>query len=273
MVTRLMVQGRPAWLKSYGGGSRRLRLSALDLTARRIGVPSLRPPPHRVGAGARQTEQRRLLELAARDVRVPSIIGEGETYLLLSDIGQTLSARLRTLLSQGGRGSEQAHALVNAAARALAEVHARGGYIGQPLARNLTVDEHGRIGFIDFEEDPGEIMSVQQAQIRDWLVFAAGTSRYFSEPDRELSAIIAASLRGGAEEVRAGLGEAAVRLGFVASIARWLGRRAQGLGGAVQALRRAAWVWVLGAVLVGLGLDFAPDRELDSIREMAELID
>lgn len=39
MVTRLNLQGRTAWLKSYGGGSRRLRLRALELTARRLGVP------------------------------------------------------------------------------------------------------------------------------------------------------------------------------------------------------------------------------------------
>ncbi|MEH6421745.1 hypothetical protein [Pseudomonas sp. CGJS7] len=267
MVTRLSMQGRTAWLKSYGGGSRRLRLRALELTARRLGVPALRPPPHRVGAGARETEQRRLLELAACEVRVPSILGEGDTYLLLSDIGETLSARLRR------SSPDQAYALVHRAARTLADAHARGGYIGQPLARNLTIDEHGRIGFIDFEEDPGEVMSVQQAQIRDWLIFAAGTSRYFRDPDRELSAIIAESLRGEAEEVRRGLGDAADRLGFVESVAGWFGRRARGLGGAVQALRRAAWVWALVAVLIGLGVDFAPDRELDSVKQMAELID
>ncbi|WP_394537775.1 serine/threonine protein phosphatase [Lysobacter enzymogenes] len=267
MVTRLNLQGRTAWLKSYGGGSRRLRLRALELTARRLGVPSLRPPPHRVGADARQTEQRRLQELAAVDVRVPSILGEGDTYLLLSDIGETLSARLRRATPQ------EAYRLVTEAARTLAQVHARGGYIGQPLARNLTVDEHGRIGFIDFEEDPAEVMTVQQAQIRDWLIFAAGTSRYFRDPDRELSAIIAESLRGGAEEVRRGLGDAADRLGFVQSLTRWLGRRARGLGGAVQALRRAAWVWALCAVLIGLGVDFAPDRDFDSIRQVAEFID
>ncbi|MFK3649992.1 phosphotransferase [Lysobacter enzymogenes] len=266
MVTRLNLQGRTAWLKSYGGGSRRLRLRALDLTARRLGVPSLRPPPHRVGAAARQTEQRRLRELAAVDVRVPRILGEGDTYLLLSDIGETLSARLRRSSPQ------QAYRLVTQAAHTLAQVHARGGYIGQPLARNLTVDAHGRIGFIDFEEDPAEVMSVQQAQIRDWLIFAAGASRYFRDPDQELSAIIAESLRGGAEEVRRGVGDAADRLGFVQSLSRWLGRRARGLGGAVQALRRAAWLWMLAAVLIGLGVDFAPDRDFDSLRQMAELI-
>lgn len=267
MVTRLMLQGRPAWLKSYGGGRRRLRLRALDLAARRLGVPALRPPPHRVGADGRETEQRRLLELAACDVRVPSILGEGDTFLLLSDIGETLSARLRRC------PAEEAGRWVGRAARSLAQVHARGGYIGQPLARNLTVDEHGRIGFLDFEEDPGEIMSLQQAQIRDWLIFAAGTSGYFRDPDRDLSRIIAASLDGGCEEVRLGLGHAAQRLGFVESATRWLGHRARRLGGAVQALRRAAWVWALFAVLTGLGLDFAPDRELDSVREMAEWID
>lgn len=267
MITKLNLQGRPAWLKSYDGGQRRLRLRALDLTARRLGVPSLRPPPHRAGIGARETEQRRLLELAAHGVRVPSILGEGDTYLLLSDLGETLSSRLRRA------GSAEAHRLVTAAARALADVHARGGYIGQPLARNLTVDEAGRIGFLDFEEDPGEIMPVQQAQIRDWLVFAAGTSRYLPEPHLELSQIIAESLRGETDEVRQGLGQAADRLGVVESATRWFGRRARGLGSAVEAVRRAAWVWMLCAVLLGLGLDFAPDQELDSVRHVAELID
>lgn len=267
MVIQLNLQGRQAWLKSYGRDGRRGRLYALDLAARRPGIPALRPPPHPGGAVACAIERRRLSELAALQVRVPEVLGDSGRALVLSDIGVTLASRLRQS-DAATRGQ-----LVHAAAQALADVHARGGCIGQPLARNITVDEAGRIGFIDFEEDPREVMALEQAQVRDWLVFAAGVSRYFDAPERELAAILAEVLHQAAPVVRDGVGQAGERLGIVARIASRLGERARRIAGAIHALRAAAVGGMLALACLGLALDYAADKELDAIQYVADYLD
>lgn len=267
MVTQLSLQGRRAWLKTYERGDRRLRLRMLDLAARRLGVPALRPPPHPGGDAARAVERRRLTELAALQVRVPEVLGESGQVLLLSDIGETLASRLRVA------GPDDRRRLVLAAARALAEVHARSGCIGQPLARNIAVDEAGRIGFLDFEEDPREVMPLEQAQVRDWLVFAAGVSRYFDAPERELADILIEALRDAAPPVRMGVGQAGERLGVVARIAGRLGERARRIAGAILALRSAALGGLLALACLGLAWDYAGDRQLDAVQHVVDYLD
>lgn len=41
------------------------------------------------------------------------------------------------------------------------------------------LDDSSCVGFIDFEEDPLEVMSLPQAQARDWLMFAFGMAKYY----------------------------------------------------------------------------------------------
>ena len=95
-VESIVVAGRDAWLKAYDqGDNRRLALGLLDAVARRLDIDALRPPPHPGGGAAKRIEARRIRELAALGVRVPRVLGEGESTLLLSDLGTTLATRLR----------------------------------------------------------------------------------------------------------------------------------------------------------------------------------
>ena len=118
-VERVELDGRPVWVKRYGSGSRVARLRVMDWVARRLGIEALRPPPHRDAAAAKQVERTRLAALAAAGVRVPDVVGEGESLLILSDLGETLSSRLRS------EPAPQAQALVADAERLLAVSAAR----------------------------------------------------------------------------------------------------------------------------------------------------
>ena len=70
MVEPILIDGRQAWLKHYrDGGSRLLSLGALKFIADKLGIDPLRPPPHHVGAGALDTEARRLSELVPPGLR------------------------------------------------------------------------------------------------------------------------------------------------------------------------------------------------------------
>jgi tRNA A-37 threonylcarbamoyl transferase component Bud32 len=232
-VERIEVDGHPAWAKRYGNEPRRLRLALLDAVVRLLGVPALRPPPRHAGDDARAVEQRRIEQLADADVRVPAILRSGEATLVLSDMGRTLAAHL------GEADAAGAERLFADAAEAIACVHASGQYLGQPLPRNITVDELGRIGFLDFEEDPGEVLKLPRAQARDWLVFASGAAKYLPFDAQRMGVIIAAAVASVPAEVRGEVGRSVHRLGFLQSLTRPLGRRAASLGKAVAALRHA----------------------------------
>jgi hypothetical protein len=232
-VRRIEHEGRPAWRKHYGGGNRRLRLKLLDWVVRALGVPVLRPPPRHAGDGGRRVEQRRLQELRTSGVHVPDVLAAGSGFLVLGDMGSTLAARLKQV------DPDHAGLLLAAAAQALAGVHAAGLYLGQPLARNITLDEVGRIGFLDFEEDPGEVLSIGQAQARDWLVFAAGVARHAPFDEARLARIIGQAIGQVPAEARGLLRTSVGRLGFLRPLTAKLGQRAAGIGKAVGSLQRA----------------------------------
>lgn len=239
-----------AWLKIYGRETRRFRLLALDWFARRLGIPALRAAPRRAGDAARETEQRRLIELAAAELRVPRVLSSGEGLLLLSDLGDTLAKQIR------GADPEQAAHLLARASEALVQVHRNAQYLGQPVSRNILLDPAGRIGFIDFEEDPGAVMDLADAQTRDWLLFASGTARHAGLPPDRYAALIAPALRSQSPRLRDSLGDAVERLGFL-RLARYLGARAAGLHQALAGLQRAlqlpCWVALGLGLLMGLG--------------------
>lgn len=266
-VSRLTLDGQPAWLKRYGNDSRRLRLRALDWLVRKLGVPSLRPPPRHTGDDARRTEQRRLQELASSRVNVPRVLGEGNSFLVLSDMGETLSSLLRQA------DANEAERLIGAAVDAITAVHRAGMYLGQPLARNITLDAAGRIGFLDFEEDPGEIMSLVQAQARDWLIFSAGAARHVPFDEARLAVIIGRALEQEPDELRGLLHASVGRLGFLRPLTARLGRRAAGIGKAVSSLQRAMWSWAVLLLAFGLGLDLLHDGKLEIVKAIGMLVD
>ncbi len=233
VVIRMDVLGRKAWLKVYAQDDRGFKLNVLDLAARKLDVPALRPPPHWGGERACATERRRLEALAACGARVPEVLGFGPRALLIGDIGTALKTHLHATDAAG-----QAR-LIAMAVHALAQVHVHGGYIGQPFARNLTLDDDGRIGFLDLEEDPLENMSLEQAQVRDWLVFAAGMARYFADPAIQFAAVLRPALADISRPVQSELARSVHNLRSVERIAWKLGERARRIAGALAALRNA----------------------------------
>lgn len=258
-VESILVQGQAAWLKAYDAGSRRaLRLRAMDWLARMLRIRALRPPPHPGGAEARRIEARRLAELDALGVHVPQVWGESASALVLSDLGQTLAQRLRDAGDDAG-----VDALTASAIAAIARAHRAGAYFGQLLPRNIAIaiDDDGIVGFLDFEEDPLQVMDLRDAQTRDWLLFAFGMSRYYERRPQVLADLIAGALRDAPRDVGEQTAHAGRQLDRIARSVRWMGRVARPLVTSVLVLQTVASLLSL-ALLVVL-LDWWPDRELD----------
>lgn len=257
MAQRLLLDGRAVWLKRYAHRRRRLAHHALDFAARQLDIEPLRPDPVDSPEEAKCIESRRLGELAGQGVRVPRVLADGRDVLLLSDVGSSLSLRLREVAGS----AEAVDLLVGGAALAIAEAHRRGVYLGQPLPRNLTVSPDG-FGFLDFEEDPGRVMPLDSAQARDWLLFASGVARrYQGRGHRALAGVLAAGLAQSRAPVVARLDHAAGRLRFLERATRPFGERARALGRAVAALREA--LGFLALLAFTLLADYLPDRDFD----------
>ena len=234
LLQKIEIDGRQAWLKAYEDDSRRLSLAALRRLALALDMPALLPPPRYTGADAQQVEARRLQELRELQVRVPKVLGEGESALLLSHLGDTLAARLRDAGDDTGRIDTLAAETVDA----IAAAHRRGAYFGQPLPRNIIHSRSRGVGFIDFEEDPLEVMSLEQAQARDWVMFVHGVSRYYLGRGDTLHAMLDDALRGADGEVRRQSARVGQGLSGLERPARLFGSSGKRLREAVRVLRR-----------------------------------
>lgn len=260
------VNGDRAWRKIYGSQQRRLRLAALRSVARRLDLPPLLPPPHYSGEAARRTESARIRALDAIGVTVPEIIDERDNVLVLSDLGPTLSESLRQARDDPRRTDE----LVSAAAVAISDAHLRGGYLSQPWPRNLTVHPDG-IGFLDFEEDPGEVMSLPDAQARDWLLFAYGAMRFYRDRPEALAAALRRVLRDAQQDTVSGMARVGVRLQPLVRGLGPFGSSARQLPQVLGVIRSAVPT-VVGIVLLALGLDWVHDGEISLVEDLIGLL-
>lgn len=149
------------------------RYRLLNGLARLVGVPFLKAVPMHGGAEAQQIELARLQALHEAGAGVPRVLHVAPDHFVMQWLGDgELSTLLRT-------GHPQAAALWREAGDALVRIHAQGQYLSQGFARNLIIDTHSQparlAGLIDFEDDPLEVMSLAEAQVRDWLSYLHST--------------------------------------------------------------------------------------------------
>lgn len=264
MVQKFSLGGRTAWLKRYDPDNW-LRPAVVRLwngLASRLELAALRSPPRYAGEQAKEIELRRLEALRACGAPVPSILGEGPRSLILSDMGPTLAHRLKRLKS-----ANDVDILVRQTVHAIGELHRHGGYLGQAFARNITVGDTG-VGFIDFEEDPSEIMSLAQAQARDWVLFTTGVGPYFTGRMDVLSELIREQASQAEPQVAREVHRIASRLGFLERTGRFLGRKASAMGAAIGAIRKGFATLALAAILV----DVLSDGDCDMWRALVDIV-
>lgn len=234
-VRRECAGSRVVWRKTYvDSRCGRLRLALLRGVARALGTTPLRPPLPPDARTACRTELAMIRRLAALGMRVPEVIEAGERHLLLSDLGETLAGACSR-----EPDPERRRQLVALGLDALAQLHARGGWLSQAFARNLTLSE-GRIGFIDLEEDPGTVMSPAAAMARDVLFYVHSTARYLGDRPGVHARLLSEHLQREDPVVRREVRMAARRLGWLAPVAAWFGARARDVAAAVDSLRAVA---------------------------------
>jgi tRNA A-37 threonylcarbamoyl transferase component Bud32 len=151
-------------------------------------VPMMKAVPVHGGAQSQEVELRRIAALQAAGQPVPRVMHVAPDYFVMNFLGKS---HLAGVLS--GQGFA-AYSIWRMVAEQVVRVHASGQYLSQCFGRNMIVDrssgESRFAGMIDFEDDPLEVMSLQEAQVRDWLVFLQSTVYVLNAPPSVLKAVL-----------------------------------------------------------------------------------
>ncbi|MEO8858084.1 MAG: hypothetical protein ABI343_13965, partial [Burkholderiaceae bacterium] len=172
------------------------------------GVRYLGAVPVHGGPRSQEIELTRLRALHSCSLPVPEVLHVAPDYFVMRYLGATdLALRLR---EQG----PQAFDLWLEAMEQLLLVHSRGQYLSQCFARNVIVSNSFE-GFIDFEDDPLEVMGLVEAQARDWLIYLQSTLWNLAADPPRLDEALRSVLERESAPVQAVLRHAAGRLSWL----------------------------------------------------------
>lgn len=116
------------------------------------------------------TESKRLYELRSAGIAVPELLAVRKNALMFGNLeGIPLDAQIRQEAEAG-----KADAWL-AGLEAIARVHKKRQFLSQAFARNMMWDGKN-ISFLDFEDDPSEVLTIAQCQARDWLCYIHSTA-------------------------------------------------------------------------------------------------
>lgn len=109
-----------------------------------------------------------MAQFRAAGFPVADVVFANQSVLVLTDVGDvTQKALTHTAAEDPVRHDD----LLVDLAQALGEVHRVGLCHGRPHPRDMFLRD-GRVGFLDFEEEPEAVMPLPMAQARDaWLLF------------------------------------------------------------------------------------------------------
>lgn len=169
-------QDKKIWVKQQES----LAPKWLQLATKLIAIFSTNPLyfPSAEPSSPLEREAVRLRLMRSKGFRVPEVLLATADYLALSDVGPSLKY---WLTESAISANERRHILLMAAA-ALAQLHQNRYWHGRPALRDLCWDGK-QIGFIDFEEDPHQMLSIDQCMVRDLLIFVHGLYRYLPVTD------------------------------------------------------------------------------------------
>ncbi len=164
--------GQKVWIKQTVPPKARIWHTLQRVLASVLGLPILRATVSAGGPENLRAEAERLRLFKDRGFKVPDVLAVYDDLLVMTDAGPQLRATLDSTMDKDAR-----HALLKTAMRAMANLHRAGLAHGRPYMRDMTWDG-ARIGFLDLEEDPVQVMPLVTAQARDIWIFLSAASRY-----------------------------------------------------------------------------------------------
>lgn len=200
-IQRLELDSGAVWIKRQGTENSSWWISLQAFLAKLLPYSFLKPSPLLKPAAMMAREIRRMERFAEKGFPVAEIVYASDTAIVLGDVGPTVEVMLKGLKNASPAEND---ALLVKATEALGALHATGLCHGRPHVRDFFLRD-GRIGFMDFEEEPDTVMPLTTAQARDiWLLFLqiAGRARLGSQThDRAYKAWCEAAPAGAIDEL------------------------------------------------------------------------
>ena len=171
IAPHLLADGTKVWVRKAGRHNARWRYALLGMVARylKLGLLNAGPQPSEVEP-AIATESKRLYELRSAGIAVPELLAVRKNALMFGNLeGVPLDTQIRKEAEAG-----KADAWL-AGLEAIAHVHEKRQFLSQAFARNMMSDGKN-ISFLDFEDDPSEVLTIAQCQARDWLCYIHSTA-------------------------------------------------------------------------------------------------
>lgn len=189
-VERIPYQNGYAWVKHACYSKKTFWHRLQRILSYFIPLSILRPTVSLGGESALSHEINQLRKFKEYGLVVPHILEEFPDKIILSDIGLTLKEHLQKETSIEGR-----LLLLKNASRTLAEMHNLGLYHGRPHIKDIVYQpDTKQIGFLDLEENPLSVMSLNDAQDRDFWLFLCSCGRYIEHDVRYIEGIASSYL-------------------------------------------------------------------------------
>ncbi len=172
-VERVALSSGAVWIKRYGTERASRWVNLQRMLANLIKAPFLRPSPLLGDEGMAAREMRRVAQFSAQNVPTARVLYSSGAAIVFSDVGKNVDQYLHA-----SKADATAHdALLVRCAAELGALHAKRLCHGRPYPRDMFLAD-GRIGFMDFEEEPDTVMPLEVAQARDiWLLFLQVATR------------------------------------------------------------------------------------------------
>jgi hypothetical protein len=188
-IARYRTEFGPVWLRKALPHHALWIYAPLRWLARFLRVRALQPVPNPGGTIAVNREAKRLCELASAGIAVPVLLAKQEDALLMTDVSMEGKSRQLEHALKERDSAQQCLQLFAQAVQSLGRVHAADQYLSQAFARNIMLTQNGSIAFIDFEDDPGEVMALPLCQARDWLCFIFSTAIILEQRNQSVMAV------------------------------------------------------------------------------------
>lgn len=172
---------KEVWIKRAQPARGPLLYWLLNCVASLLQLPWLKASPSaRGGALSIAVEVRRLQHLHQAGVRVPRVLAATQGAFVMDDIsadcGKAVVLQNAMTDANAAGQPQEVLALFTIGLNALLALHRKDQYLSQAFARNMVLNERGELGFIDFEDDPGEIMSLTDCKTRDLFCYLQSTA-------------------------------------------------------------------------------------------------
>ena len=175
-MVRINTPDGSYWLKKAAPARGLFRYHALNIFSRLMRLPLLKAVPQPGGNQAITNEVMRLQALKSKGIQVPTLLAHGDNWLLIADAGQSIVRTMK--LSTTAQSTRQQ--LFKSCLTAIRALHDQQQYLSQGFIRNMLIDKASdQVVFIDFEDDPLQVMTLAEAQARDVLLLINSTARFF----------------------------------------------------------------------------------------------